>query len=69
MSYGKKMAPVSLFINSAKAPVGGYCKNDEQCQGSEHSGVCKHDRCVCKTGHVLTNLECHEGKLRLLLKI
>lgn len=48
-----------------KAPVGGYCKNDEQCQGSEHSGVCKHDRCVCKTGHVLTNLECHEGNLAL----
>lgn len=46
----------------AKVPVGGYCKENEQCQERENSGVCKHGRCVCRDGYILYNLKCLEGK-------
>lgn len=43
-----------------KVPVGGYCKQNEQCEGSENnSRECLQGRCVCKAGYVLSNLECH----------
>lgn len=58
---------ISLII-LVKVPVGGYCKVDEQCHGSNHSGVCQLGKCVCKDGYVLYNLECHEGKLEMLFK-
>nr|XP_034330405.1 uncharacterized protein LOC105322814 isoform X6 [Crassostrea gigas] len=48
--------------NKVKVPVGGYCKVDEQCQGSNHSGVCQLGKCVCRDGYLLYNLECHEGQ-------
>lgn len=54
---------ISLF-KLVKVPIGGYCKQDEQCHGSEKSGVCKLERCVCRAGYVLFNLECYEGKLK-----
>lgn len=57
------------FIISVKVSVGGYCKHDEQCQGSNHSGVCELQKCVCRAGYVLSNLECHEGKHNMLLKL
>lgn len=50
------------LIKLVKVPVGGYCKQDDQCHGSENS-VCKHERCVCRDGYLLFNLECHEGTL------
>eukprot|EP00105_Crassostrea_gigas_P028133 XP_011449685.1 PREDICTED: uncharacterized protein LOC105343881 isoform X3 [Crassostrea gigas] len=53
------------FITLVNISVGGYCRLDEQCQRSEHSAVCKDDRCVCKTGYILFNLKCHEGNLAL----
>ncbi|XP_065925664.1 uncharacterized protein [Magallana gigas] len=51
--------------NKVKFPVGVYCKVDEQCHGSNHSGVCQLGKCVCKDGYVLYNLECHKGNLTL----
>lgn len=56
---------LTMFINCSKwnavnVPVGGYCKLNEQCQGSEHLVVCDHGRCVCRDGYLLSNLECHE---------
>lgn len=57
------------LIKLVKVPIGGYCTQDEQCHGSEKSGVCKLERCVCKTGYILSNFECHEGKLKMLSKI
>nr|XP_034330396.1 uncharacterized protein LOC105343881 isoform X2 [Crassostrea gigas] len=51
--------------NTVNISVGGYCRQDEQCQRSEHSAVCKDERCVCKTGYILFNLKCHEGNLAL----
>lgn len=54
------------FITLVNISVGGYCRLDEQCQRSEHSAVCKDDRCVCKTGYILFNLKCHEGKKEIL---
>nr|XP_034330406.1 uncharacterized protein LOC105322814 isoform X7 [Crassostrea gigas] len=53
------------LLNDFKVPVGGYCKVDEQCQGSNHSGVCQLGKCVCRDGYLLYNLECHEGNLTL----
>lgn len=53
-----------LFVIE-KVPVGGYCKQNEQCEGSENnSRECLQGRCVCKA-----NLECHGGKLKMLYKI
>lgn len=54
------------FIKLVNISVGGYCRLDEQCQRSEHSAVCKDERCVCKTGYILFNLGCHEGKNGIL---
>lgn len=56
---------LNMFINCSKwkavnVPFGGYCKLDEQCQGSEHAVVCELGRCVCRPGYVLSHLECHE---------
>lgn len=59
----KIIIPLIILV---KVPVGGICKVDEQCQGSEHSGVCQLGKCVCRDGYVLYNLECHEGKLEML---
>lgn len=56
------------LIKLVKVPVGGYCKQDEQCHGSENSGVCKLGKCVCKAGYVLFNFECHGGKLNVIKK-
>lgn len=56
------------LIKSVKVPVGGYCKQNEQCHGSNNSGVCENGRCVCRDGYVLFNLECHEGKLPIFFK-
>lgn len=56
------------MIILVKVPVGGYCKVDEECHGTENSGVCKLEKCVCRTGYVLYNLKCHEGKLEMLFK-
>lgn len=53
-----------LAWNKVHVPVGGYCTQNEQCQGS-NSGVCEHGRCVCRTGYILFNLECHAGNLAL----
>lgn len=66
----KKLIKIIIpFIILVKVPVGGYCKVDEQCQGSENSGVCQLGKCVCRDGYVLYNLECHEGtKLEMLFK-
>lgn len=58
------------LIKSVKVPVGGYCKQNEQCEGSENnSRECLLGRCVCKAGYVISNLECHGGKLKMLYKI
>lgn len=57
-----------LMISLVKVPVGGHCILDEQCQGGEHSAACELGRCVCRTGFVLINLECHEGELEILYK-
>nr|XP_034330557.1 uncharacterized protein LOC105319457 [Crassostrea gigas] len=54
-----------LAWNKVKVPIGGYCMQDEQCHRTEKSGVCKLERCVCKTGYILSNFECHEGNLSL----
>lgn len=49
-------------------PVGGHCRQNGQCQGSKNSGVCEHQRCACRSGYVLFNLECYEGKVEVILK-
>lgn len=59
---------VILMIQLVKVPLGGYCTQDEQCQRSEHLGVCRQGRCVCRTGYILLNLECHAGKPQTLFK-
>lgn len=59
----KIVIPLVKLVN---VPVGGYCKLNEQCQGSEHLVVCDHGRCVCRDGYLLSNLECREGKLKIL---
>lgn len=59
------MVIICPSLNKVKVPVGGYCKIDEQCHGSNHSGVCQLGKCVCTDGYVLYNLECHEGNLTL----
>lgn len=51
------------LIKLVKVPIGGYCKQNEQCHGSENSAVCKLGKCVCRVGYVLFNLECYKGKL------
>uniref|UniRef100_A0A8W8IY64 EGF-like domain-containing protein n=1 Tax=Magallana gigas TaxID=29159 RepID=A0A8W8IY64_MAGGI len=53
------------LLRDVNVPIGGYCTQNEQCHGSEKSGVCEHHRCVCKTGYILSNFECHEGHLSL----
>lgn len=67
-----KIMKLQLYFNAlislVKVPVGGHCILDEQCQGGEHSAVCELGRCVCRTGFVLINLECHEGELEILYK-
>lgn len=52
---------IVLICFLVNVPVGGYCLQHKQCQGS--SGECKHGRCVCKAGHILYELECHKGML------
>lgn len=47
----------------AKVPIGGYCTQNEQCEGSDILGVCEHGRCVCISGYIQYNLKCLEGKL------
>lgn len=59
----KILFPLKELVNIS---VGGNCRQDEQCQRSEHSAVCKDERCVCKTGYILFNLKCHEGKNEIL---
>lgn len=61
---------LELLFVIEKVPVGGYCKQNEQCEGSENNTrECLLGRCVCKAGYVLSNLECHGGKLKMLYKI
>lgn len=57
-----------MIYTIVKVPIGGYCRQNEQCQESEISGVCEHRRCVCKAGYIQYNLECHEGKLEFFPK-
>lgn len=68
-SLAKKLIEIVIpLIKLDNVPVGGYCKLNKQCQENEHFVECKFGRCVCKTGYVLYNLECHKGKLELLFK-
>lgn len=62
----KLIKNIISFKKLVNISVGGYCRHDEQCQRSEHSAVCKDERCVCKTGYILFNLKCHEGKNEIL---
>lgn len=52
---------IALICFLVNVPVGGYCLQHKQCQGS--SGECKHRRCVCKAGYILYELKCHKGML------
>lgn len=68
-----KIKHLQLYYNAliyfiVKVPVGGYCTQNEQCQGSKNSGVCEHQRCACTSGYVLFNLECYEGMLEIIFK-
>ncbi|XP_065925084.1 prion-like-(Q/N-rich) domain-bearing protein 25 [Magallana gigas] len=58
-------AEESTYCVEIKAPVGGYCRQNKHCQESKNSGVCEHNRCVCKTGYILYDHECYEGNLAL----
>lgn len=68
MSVAKQLLDGITLIKLVKVPVGGYCKQDEQCHGSENSAVCKLGECVCRAGYVLFNLKCYEGKLNMLFR-
>lgn len=46
-------------------PVGGFCSFNEQCTGSNDSGICEHRRCVCAKEYTLIDLACKKGNLQL----
>nr|XP_034306692.1 uncharacterized protein LOC105345467 isoform X1 [Crassostrea gigas] len=41
-------------------PVGGFCSLDEQCTGSDNSGICGHGRCTCAKEFILIDLACEK---------
>nr|XP_022297305.1 uncharacterized protein LOC111106778 isoform X1 [Crassostrea virginica]XP_022297306.1 uncharacterized protein LOC111106778 isoform X1 [Crassostrea virginica]XP_022297307.1 uncharacterized protein LOC111106778 isoform X1 [Crassostrea virginica] len=45
--------------------VGGACMYEEQCKGTEHSGVCLNRTCVCETGYISIHHKCHKGNVSL----
>lgn len=64
LEFCQTIVGYAISLNKlVQVPIGGYCKQNKQCHGSENSGVCKLGKCVCRVGYVLFNLECHKGKL------
>nr|XP_022296122.1 uncharacterized protein LOC111105921 isoform X3 [Crassostrea virginica] len=45
--------------------VGGACMYEEQCKGTEHSGVCLNRTCVCETGYISIHQKCYKGNISL----
>uniref|UniRef100_A0A8W8LYI1 EB domain-containing protein n=1 Tax=Magallana gigas TaxID=29159 RepID=A0A8W8LYI1_MAGGI len=46
-------------------PVGGVCSLNKQCTGSQNSGICRHDRCICTEGFTNFDLACKKRNLQL----
>lgn len=44
-------------------PVGGVCSLNKQCTGSQNSGICRHDRCICTEGFTNFDLACKKNTI------
>ena len=51
-----------IYFSLDNVVVGGACIYNEQCKGTEHSGLCSHGTCACERGYIFINQHCHEGR-------
>lgn len=61
----------NMYFSLDNVVVGGACIYNEQCKGTEHSGVCSHGTCACERGYIFIDQHCHEGRntFRFLLNL
>lgn len=52
-----------FFLEIVK--IGGICKFDWQCNGTEFANVCDHGICSCSPGYIKINKTCYmyQGKI------
>lgn len=53
----------AIFIIPESIPVGGFCRHNNQCTGSEHAESCQNSKCRCSNGYILIDSECKRGMI------
>lgn len=51
-----------MTFQLVRANIGGRCKSNLQCSGTEFADVCHHGVCVCRSGYIQIDRKCYQGK-------